>query len=494
MTTAVRWTWLNNRRLLTALTFLAIFAFALRYPLDSDSWWHLRSGQFIWETGTIPQTDPFSFTRGGSPWIDHGWLAQLFWYGLYRIGGLTLLSLALAVIVTLCFIILWRVAEGNVFIRAFSFILGAIVSSIVWIARPQILSLLLAAISLAILYSYKRRGSRAVYALPFVAMLWANIHGGYAILFMLIAAFLAGEGLSILTNDNPGDTISRKQWWLLFGMMILSFGLVAVNPYGLQMWFYPFKTMGISALRDFIQEWRSPDFHQPIIMAFLVMLIVTLTALGRAGRKAFWTDIFVIALWAGWSLYAARNIGLFGLLIAPLLATYASQAWGQLLPGGETDLRGKSLLAGVNWMIILLALLAVTGFAAQRLSRQATTEKERQTIPVDAVRAVQKQHPAGLLFNSYNWGGYVLFSLYPDYKVYIDGRTDLYDDALMREYLDVWSARGEWRRRLDDAGINLVMVETQSPLSERLNEEHGWELFFKDEMVVVYSRKTAGSQ
>ena len=119
-------------RLLIAIVFISIFTMAVRIPADTDTWWHLRSGQYIVENWTIPTTDPFSHTQLGRLWIDHGWLAQILWFGLYAVGGWAIVSLALAILVTLAFWLVWRQLEANVFVASFGMILGAVVSSVVW--------------------------------------------------------------------------------------------------------------------------------------------------------------------------------------------------------------------------------------------------------------------------------------------------------------------------------------------------------------------------
>jgi len=99
----------------------------------------------------------------------------------------------------------WQVTPGNLYIRAFSIVLGAITSAVVWVARPHMLSFVLAGLVLLLLERYKRSGSRWIYALPLITLLWANVHGGYAIALMLVAAYVAGEALNRLS----GTTATR---------------------------------------------------------------------------------------------------------------------------------------------------------------------------------------------------------------------------------------------------------------------------------------------
>ena len=133
------------RQLLVAILFVAIFAMAVRQPADTDTWWHLKSGQLMWESGQILRADPFSHTVQGQPWINHGWLVQILLWPLYQALGLAGLALLLATLVTASFVLVYTQCEGKPFVAAFATLIGAVASSVIWAVRPQIVSLLLAA-------------------------------------------------------------------------------------------------------------------------------------------------------------------------------------------------------------------------------------------------------------------------------------------------------------------------------------------------------------
>jgi len=124
------------------------------------------------------------------------------------------------------------------------------------------------------------------------------------------------------------------------------------------------------------------------------------------------------------------------------------------------------------------------------LSPQANLQAEEKSLPAGAVRFIQAEKPAGPLFNSYNWGGYVIFKLWPEYPVYIDGRTDLYDDAFIRRYLNVVVAGDGWQKTLDDDGINLVLIESNGTLDKFLRVDPAWAEICRDKMAAVFARKT----
>ncbi len=501
---------LTIHRLLIAILFIAIFTMAVRVPADTDTWWHLRSGQYIVENHTIPTADPFSHTKAGQLWIDHGWLAQIFWYGLYAVGGWAALALTLAVLVTVAFWFMWQQIEANVFVGAFSMVLGAIVSSVVWAARPQMITFLLTAVVAYLLHRFKRHHGRLLPWLPLVMLLWANIHGGFAIGFMLMLAYVMGEVVNNITAHKDDPVVGWSRLRHLLVVMVISLAVVVVNPHTWRMWLYPFQTVGISALRDFIQEWQSPNFHLPYVQSFALMLLLVIAALARAGRRADWTDLALVAMWTGWALFAARNIAIFGLITTPILARYADLAWAgqwqtwgyQRVPfsypatpptsqSGNSKLKTQNSKLILNWVLLGLIVIAALIKIVIPLTPKANLKAEQDSLPYQAVEFLKNERLPGPMFNSYNWGGYLIFKLWPDYPVYIDGRTDLYDDTFIRRYLGVMVAKDGWQQTLNDEGINLVFVENDSILAKFLRQEPVWTEVYHDEMAAIFSRKVA---
>jgi hypothetical protein len=492
---------LTTANLLVLIVFIAIFTMAVRVPADTDTWWHLASGQYIVETLTIPTTDPFSHTKGGQPWIDHGWLAQIFWYGLYAWGGWAAMALALAALVTVAFWFVWQQMEANVFVAAVSMVLGAIVSSVVWAARPQMLTFVLVAITAYLLHRYKRHEGRLLPWLPLIMIFWVNTHGGYAIGFMLMAAYLLGEAVNNLTGHREDPVVGWARLKHLLLTMLLSLVVVVINPHTWRLWLYPFQTVGIGALRDFIQEWQSPDFHLLYVQPFAMMLLLILAALARAGRRADWTDLALVGMWALWGLFAARNIAIFGLVTTPVLARYADLAWtrqwrdwGQehvpFSPPLSPSRAGQRPRLALNSVLLGLVVLAALIKISLPLTPSANLKAEQTALPYAAVEFIRHKRPPAPIFNSYNWGGYLIFKLWPDYQVYIDGRTDLYDDAFIRRYLRVMVAGDEWRQVLAEDGINTVFIEHNSVLDKFMRIEPGWQELYRDEQAVIFTRQT----
>ena len=147
--------WLNARRLMVVILFVALFAMAVRAPVDTDTWWHLKAGQVTLERGQIIRSDPFSHTFYGSPWVAYSWLSEVILYWLFHTFSYAGLGVLIGVMVAAAFAFVYLQMEGDPFSRALIIILAAATSAVVWIARPHLFSFLLTAVLAYILYLFK---------------------------------------------------------------------------------------------------------------------------------------------------------------------------------------------------------------------------------------------------------------------------------------------------------------------------------------------------
>jgi hypothetical protein len=532
---------MSTRRLIVCITFLAVFAMAARMTMDTDTWWHLRAGEWILEHRAVPLVDPFSYTRQGAPWQYPGWLVQAPIALLYRVLGPGGLNLWTAAMVTLAFAFIWLRLSGGPFLRAFVIVFAAAVSGVYWAARPYLVTFVLAAVFIWILEGYRWRRSPAaekrLWWLPALMVVWANSHGGFAIGFLLWGVYLVGElwdwvmarlrqrriaisgqrsaisdqhsvisdQRSAVSHPPPavngprsavrgrltsivGRPSSAVRRLLTIGALMLL--AVCLNPSGPAMILYPFETVEIGALQEYIQEWQSPDFHSLSVQPFAWMILVTFGVVGASRRRLALTDFLLFAGFAYLGLLAGRNIALFALVAPIVLSRHAAplvQAAGRSFGVHlSSDAPPSRRQARLNWALFAVLILAVIAKLSLVIPYQANAAAWEQTLPVHAVEYLRRERPPGRLFNSYNWGGYLLWAL-PEYPVFIDGRTDLYNDEVIGEWLKV--ARGEdgWQEVFDRWDVRLVLLERKTPISEVLHRE-GWKLLYKDNIAVLYAR------
>lgn len=490
---------LTVRHLMVGAAFAAIFAAAARPFLDPDTWWHLRAGEWMLDHGRILTQDPFSWTRLGRPWIDHSWLAEISMYALWRTAGFGGLNLAVAAIVTLAFVFVYLQTEGSVYLRTFAVLLGALASGVHWLLRPEVVSLLLTAGFAYVLHRFRWTGINRLWILPPAMVAWANLHAGFMAGFLLIGGTLIGlAGSRPLGLSGPGTVGGREVRWLAVAGLACA-AAALLNPYGWRLLVYPFQTASIPALGQFIQEWASPDFHLATTQPFACLLLATFAAVGLSERRIDLGDLALFAGFAYLALVATRNIALFALIAPPILTRHAAPALASVAerrPALAPILDGRSpagptppRLARLNWGLLII----IVGFAVARgLAATHVTTAElaaRNGLPAAAVDAVGRALPPGRMFNTYDWGGYLIWRLYPDQRVYIDGRADLYGDAFVRQYFGMISGQDDWRRALAGADVRTVLINTAAPLADLLGREPGWTRRYRDSIASVFVRK-----
>jgi hypothetical protein len=492
---------LTTRQLMTAILFASILAMAVRQPTETDTWWHLKSGQLMWQQGQILRTDPFSHTVAGAPWINHGWLVQVLLWPIYDTLGLAGLAILLAGIVTLTFALVYDQCAGRPFVAAFAVVLAAIASSISWIMRPLIISFLLAASVAFLLSRYKRTSdARWLWPLPLLIALWVNCHGGFVIAFLLLGCYLAGEALNHFTRGSSAGAPFKP----LLLATVVSVPAVLLNPYTWKMIPYAYQTVSIGVLQDYIQEWAAPNFHLLHFHPFIWLLLLTLAAMGLSPRRADWTELALVGLFAYMGLVAARNIALFALVAPPVLSRHAAAAledlaqeprlsWLDRLAHSRPAPRPKQALGLLNLLLLVLVLALAGARIGLELDGLGERNAGGQTLPVGAADYLRDADLPGQMFNSYSWGGYLIWRLYPDKPVFVDGRTDLYafNSRVLEDYVVVHWIRSGWESVLERYGIGYVVTERAGLLDTKLAGSDGWREAYRDDVAVVYVREEA---
>ncbi len=481
-------------RLAIGLVFLGLFAMAARAAVDNDTWWHLRAGAWMMEHGQVLTHDEFSLTRLGAPWLNVNWLSQIGLALIWQAAGFAELNLLVAVIVTVAFMFVYWQCEGNVYLKAFVLVLAAAASAVYWAARPQMASFVLAAVFAYVLAEYRWRGRNRLWVLPPLMLLWANLHGGFAIGFLLLGGTVAGQGVSRLLGPARPGVLSWRGLGAVVVTALACAAVVAVNPFGLRLYAIPFQTVSIGVLQDFIQEWQSPDFHRLEVQVFIALLVVTFGAVALGRRRIDLTDLILFGGFTYLALLAGRNISIAALLAPPLITRHVAAAlseWHTSRPRLATVLDPSptpNRFPLLNWALAGLVAVAVLVKVADVSSAPVNDLALSRIAPVEAIDFIAQTQPPGPLFNSYNWGGYLSWRLYPQYPVFVDGRTDLYENDLLTAYLR--TARGEagYAELLDAYGINLVLIETGSPLLARLDQTGAWHSLYRDAMATVYQR------
>jgi hypothetical protein len=454
---------------------------AINPSVDSDTWWHLRAGEEIVVRGEILKTDPFSLTRQGEPWVYPGWLSQVTLYQIFDRFSFAGVNVFTGLMIFIAFVFVWRLLEGKELLKAFVVVIAVATSSVYWSARPQIISFALSGATIFLLERARKGNYKTLWFLPLVMLLWVNLHGGFAIGFIFLGIYIFSDLIDLTSELLDNNPQTREIWrehrrFLATGALVALLSLVAVsiNPHGPSMLLYPFKTISIQALQNYIAEWQSPNFHGRETLPFLSMFFLTWISLALTRKKIVGVDIMIPLTIGYMSLTAARNIALFGLATLPILFRHLNSIAENLLsrrkPGEDFPERVTRRL---NWTLLVLVIIAAFLKITRELPDEVNQERIADQLPLEAFDLIETEQYPGELFNSYNWGGYVLWRLYPNYLSFVDGRTDLFGDEILDQYFNIWLAEPGWEGELENWDIRLVLVEPHSPLAHAL-QGIGW--------------------
>lgn len=478
---------LQTRRILVVILALGLITLAARGMADPDIWWHLRTGQLILQNHSLFHTDPYSFTRFGQPWINHEWLSEVLLFGIYRLSGFGGLIVVFAVIVAATFLLVFLRSSGRPYLAAPMTLWGAVASAPTWGVRPQMFSLLLGSVFLVLLEASEERPNLLWWTAPLM-LLWVNLHAGYPIGLAFIALFLVGEKLEAAVRAEPWQK-SLPRLKRLAMAFALCLALVVVNPNGARIYWYPLDTLRSAAMHRFIHEWFSPDFHDPTYLPLLFMLLALIAGLAFSPRRPRLRNLALLLATIPAALRSIRHIPILVLVIVPVLAELA-QGW--LQESGARGLFRRAITGSAPRTLAIngVVLFAFAAFTVLRIrhvvSRQAETEA--QHFPAAAVAFLQQQHPPGPVMNHYNWGGYFIWKLYPQYLVFMDGRADVYGDAFMTDFSACYYMTGDWRKSLQTWGIRTLVLPPDAPLITALRSGPEWKQIYADSQAVVLSR------
>ena len=459
---------------ITAFFMGGVFLSAAWPLVDPDTWWHIRAGQEVIATGTVPRIDTWSIVGAGRPWTSQDWLANVLLAAGYEAGpwGWTAISLAFAGITTLSFVILWNATTlraptvgwfGRITFLAGGLVLAATVVG----ARVQVVDLLMASLVLWLCWRYMvDPRARWLSLLPVIAVVWANLHAGWVLMFLIGGAVIVGEGADRILGRTV-DGRAPLEWPQLrnLGLSLLGSGAgLVLNPNGVDLYRYPFDTVGITVLRDYILEWFPATLDRlpgQLLAAFTVLIIVPSIVWGRRHLRI--ADGLVLI---GFTIMAATAIR-FLLIIGPIGGAIGAIALAPVLSRATAGMPIRRTLASLSEpghgqrAMAHIALAGVVGIASAgialaRVSPTAQTQAIAKSLPVAANEWLQNEGIDGRMFNRYEWGGF-LGQQRPDRLVFMDGRADVYGDDLLHMYVALITLATDPQALMDEYEVDYVV-------------------------------------
>jgi hypothetical protein len=474
---------------------------------DADTGWHIRNGEFILATRSVPRADFFSYTKAGQPWYAWEWLYDAGIAAIHHFAGLNGVVVLSAVVIAATFALLFHC----VLRRSASFatavlltLLASAAAQVHMLARPHILSWLFTVLWIDLLYRFEEGKRSSLLWLPVLMLIWVNVHGGFIMGLMLLAVFGCSSIWRYLVD--PGAENRRRIVSLAIAFcscLVTTF----LTPYGYKLHVHVYQYLSNSFLMNSINEFMSPNFHASGYGYFEAFILLSVFGLVLGYKRVTTTDLLVLLFSIHAALYAARNIPISAILIStaigPLLAAAISPRPDQLtrmgwlnslleavhdisenMAGMEKHFRGHALA--------IVAIAASVGIAlngGRVLSANVMTAHfDEKIFPVKATEFIAQEGIHDHLFNPDDWSGYLIYKLYPETKLYFDDRHDFYGEAFVREYLKAINGNWQWREPLDKYQVQWVLVSTGSPLSSVLKESKDWRVQYDDGLAIIFSR------
>ena len=472
--------------LLTAVCLLGLFSSAIA---DTDFWWHLKTGEYIVERHSLPVPDPFAYTTPVTPAyrgeeqvrhfnLTHEWLSQVLMYGVYAIAGFPGIVLTRAVLLAgLCGLAGFLAARLSA--NFYAGIAAACATASVAVAfvadRPGVISFLGVAAFVTLLEL--RRGW---WALPPLALLWSNCHGGFPLGWVVLLAYSAE---TLLIRPRLTRLRDSRQLWLVSACAIAASG-INPNGFGVVSTVLAYRRSPMTAN---LIEWQPPKLWGAPY-GFDILLYAALGILVLSWRKVRPAHWILFAAFAGAALTAFRNTALIGFLAPVLIAAYF-------------PFRDK-MPRVFAWASVILAVAGLgVGYAEGRLPQPAVAA---WTIPSGAADYLFEHRVTGPMFNTYEQGGYLIWRMWPQERVFIDGRS--LSETVYRDYNQILfnagsisdQVSGPREELLNRYGVQVVVMNTMDyvsgamyplvlALANPISTE--WELVYDDTQAVIFLRR-----
>jgi hypothetical protein len=395
----------------------------------------------------------------GGYWPNHEWFAEVLFYVGFVLGGLPLLLLVCATMITLSWCGLYTLCDGAPRFRAIVLLLGATSPEILWGVRPHVFSLVLLVVALLLVPGYRRH-----WLYPPLLLVWANLHAGVVFGGVVVAAVCV-----------VGLVADRGNWrhWLL--VVLASALATLVNPLGFDLWLYVINSFG-DTTRTYLQEWQPPRLDWPLSYPFFILVIAWIVALIR-GRQRWrgqrdWTLLLLSLVFVLLGFRSIRHTAFFAVVALPLI----TRPFEATVPANR-----RSAALGVLHLGLLLALMVGGVLVVQRTWAATIIRPPLAPGAVAAVRACD-----GRLYNTYDSGGPLIW-LVPERPVFVDNRQDPYPaDLLFRAVIA--EQRGEYRELFQSYDIGCALVPVKQPIYPALRQDPAWQEVYHDDTVAVLQR------
>jgi hypothetical protein len=476
------------RRLVILVLLYCIPASQAMVPfVDPDIWWHFRTGQWIFSHGHVPMTDPFSFYGVGRPWVAYSWLFEILVYVLFtKLGlmGILVFTVSMSFLIALVLHGALRRAGLPFIAEVFPVAAALGAMSSLLSPRPWLFSILFFTLELFILFHVRRTDKIApLVALPPLFVIWANLHiqfiYGLAVLGLFLMEVLLSQlpSLSLYPRHRPNISFGRVSFLLLACLFA-----TLITPYHFRLYTPILEYIGQTGAFQVVLELLPLSFRD---LTDWLVIGLTIVAAFVLGWQRAWLPFPTLLLLMGTFLAfrARRDVWVLVLAAAFIIGEFGRFASSE--PSfGFTKLRTICVI------ITLTVAIYVIGLRRQISEQQLESVVER-LYPVAAVKFINERNYSGPLYNHFNWGGYLIWTL-PRLLVSVDGRTNLHGDERIKRSFNTWSGLRGWESDPELMKARLVIGDVNDALTNVMRTDSRFKLVYEDAIAAVFIASADG--
>lgn len=452
------------------------------FRLEPDTWWHLKLGQQILLTGHWLKADIYSFTAYGNPPLAFEWLGEVVLALAYKIAALRGLHVLLFVLTSAILVLTYYYAtlrSRNSKAAMAATVMIIPLAGMCFTLRPQLLGYIFLLITLICLERYKQGLQKSLWVLPPLFLVWVNTHGSFILGFCVVGLYWISGLVPFTAGGLTMEPWRPRQRIHLEIVFLLGCVALPFTPFGGQAFIFPIeKALFFPQQSAHIQEWLPLNFSQwePKVMLALLLAFLLAQVTYRFTYRV--EELFLVLFTAYMTCVHTRFVILFALVFAPVAASVLAR-WA---PAYEPE-NDKPV---VNAVLIILIIL---GLGLGIPTRKELVKRVASNFPVAAVDYLRQNFVPGPMYNDYGFGGYLLWALGPEHKVFIDGRGDFYEQAgVFADCISIQDIHPDALAILQSYHINSCMIQHGSPLATLLRARADWKEIYKDPISSIFVR------
>jgi hypothetical protein len=487
----------------TFVTWALVIPFALAYNAlngDGDGARHIVTGRHILNNG-VHFNDVFSHTRPGAPFVAGEWGSQVVYALVHEAGGLALVLVFTTLLVAATYALTVRFLLRRGADPLLAYLAGtaaALLGSGHWLARPHLFTLL----GLAVLINMLDRPLQSPFRIwPFAPLfaLWANLHPGFMLGLAIVGAAALGAAAESILARGTERAVWRRRAHRLAAATALAAVATLATPHHVNLYMHSLSHLNNRFMMTVTDEFRPIEFNTVYGVVFACVAPLLAAALLVQRRRPRLDRLAMALLLLAGALGARRNVSLFGVAAMPLLVLEVNALWlrwrGRVITRVRTTFaRGEAAARPGPVAAVFALLLLVLGLLHGRVGSAAVLPStyDARAFPVEAVARARAAGLRGNIYNEMTWGGYILYA-WPEQRVYIDGLTQFYGEALTRSYLEIQTGATGWYEQLAAHDVSIVIVPRTWPLAQALSRR-GWHTWHSDGTAVILLSPDRGHQ